>query len=645
MSFDPLTGTYGPAPFSHYQLGGVVHPNAWGTPPSPPPRVTPGPTVRLPQIVAYLQDQDLDRAAGFEARIKIIEKYLEDCDKLRREGHVDFDAKLTGILYEAQTLTQVHRIYEKFTKGHKRPYNIIPRKIKFPTRLAAYPRKPPVQSPNPDDKPSVYTSLIPRRHAIWHPVFASIRQLPDSPDWDKYYASNDGLDMIRWYRVFRAHENHLWNTPPGTKGNWADIPKFANNRNPVALNFAEIEEDSYQRGLLLEEDEIANPPPITPWNIPSAGSDGDKAISRGWKRAMIQRCLSLVDNAENRRVNSPWRRVILPPPHEKFKEVHFQPKALARELRNINTMVMDKRKDRCAQSEPSPWIYWYNQYLEQRDFLAAWSRQAFVKQHWKNLEQIAVPVNYAGPHVFVDKSIYDEYWMNMGKSLTLLWNIINREEELDGILAPSGRNRFLIHAVAGDIMAGVQGDKPPPDVIPRPEVDTVPNQPGTFQLVDEIDMAWLKFLVQPSANRGLVGLTSKQPQDTLIVLFDHRIQTMFNDLVNSPFKVSEHKDGQGNDKRGWGRQYLPLDPDLLNMLNRGGRVCYTDDEKGFDFWLAADIYDDKLKPPNELYQFTIEEAERYCEALARMGRIEWVSHLSPFLFFFTGYTLTLAADM
>lgn len=623
MSNYPVAGIARP----HYTRGGVVPRTAWGPTPAAAPRARPGPTVRLPQILAYLQDQDVDRAAGFKSRLKIIEEYLSDCDRLRREGHVDFDAKLTGILYEAQTLTKVHRDYERITKGLTRPYNIIPRKLKFPTRQAFYFRKPPMPCPNPDQKPSVYTSLIPRREAIWHPAFVTLRQLPDRPDWDNYYASADGRDMIRWYRIFRAHENQLWNTPPGTKGNWAAIPNFRTTRNPNALNYAEIEEETYQRCMLLDDVQTVNPPPITPLNIPSEGGDGEKAITRGWKRAMIQRCLNLVDNSENRQVNSPWRRVIFPPRYEKFKEVHYQPKALARELRNINTMVLDKRKDRCAQSEPSPWIFWYNQYLQQMNYLAAWSRQAFVGEHWKDLDHIAVPVNYTGPHVFVDKCIYHDYWLDMGKSLVLLWNLINREAELEAQRAspktPPERIRRLIHLVAADIWTGVQGGRPDIGVVPRPNIDTVQDDADTFQLVDEIDMAWLRFLVQPSSNRALAGLSSQQPEDTLMILFDHRIQTMFNDLVNNPFKVTTTvNDAAGKPIQRWGRQYIPVNPDLLNMINRGGRVRYRSEEKGFDYWEAAEIHDAHLEPPNELYQFTADEAERYCEALARMGRIE-----------------------
>jgi hypothetical protein len=225
-------------------------------------------------------------------------------------------------------------------------------------------------------------------------------------------------------------------------------------------------------------------------------------------------------------------------------------------------------------------------------------------------------MNYQGPYVFQDTCGYDSYWLKVGRSLLVLWKNLER-------VAQSYPDRFLVRAVADDIFEGQHGNRIPDDLIARGGIDTVPGVSNEYKLIDEVDAAWLKFLIQPPANRALAGIYPEKPEDTLTILFDHRVQMLFSDPLNNPFCVERIEKVGITDQyetTGWEREFIPLNPDLLDMLNRGGRVRKHDGTR--EYWIAAEVVEENLTPPTELYQFSLEEARLFCEKLARMGRLE-----------------------
>ncbi|KAI0126648.1 hypothetical protein BJ170DRAFT_724156 [Xylariales sp. AK1849] len=568
-----------------------------------------GPIDRLPQILAFLRDQDRDRRSGFKPALVGIKKYLEYAKKLRREGLMDFD--LEPILQECDNLVEVHETFETWAYGNTRWSTHDPPSTIYPKRLPIYDRQlpaPPMKTPE-EKQPSVSTSLIPRKHAVRHTPFVDFDNLDSNPDWDFYFATEAGFSFLRQFTALYAHENKFWSLKAGgaTKVHWEDIPLWKNPRNPKAINYHALENatfDHYMRAGL--KGMVAAPGLQKP--LDTAEFEIETKL-RGWRRAAIQTCLNMLFNSENRDINTPWRRVILPEPVRKTTEVYYHPRALPRESTNAGSATtQDRRGDRCLREEPSPWIFWYNQYLEQLNFLSAWARQSYNKRQWGNFMQIALPPNYQGPYTFSNKCIYDDYWLKMGRSLLVLKENLRRTSET--------QPRRLIERVLSDISDGETGKPVPYEVFARVGVDTVPGKRDAFQLVDEIDVTWLKFLCQPTATRSLVGLSHQKPEDTLTILFDHRIQTLLSD-INNPFWVRD-KDPETQTLK-WRSQQINL-TDLVPMMNLGGRKDYL--ALG-GARVAAELRGVQREPANKLHQFTLNEARDYCSVLARMNRFQY----------------------
>ncbi|KAK8104155.1 uncharacterized protein PG998_011188 [Apiospora kogelbergensis] len=129
-------------------------------------------------------------------------------------------------------------------------------------------------------------------------------------------------------------------------------------------------------------------------------------------------------------------------------------------------------------------------------------------------------------------------------------------------------------------------------------------------------MAWLKFLLEPGSAPGLIKYSNNRPQHNLLILFDHRIQILFNDTQNNMFWALSDEDHKGFPS--YTSQKVPL-TELLAIINRGGRKLGK--EKGQHTWYASDLNDQDANPPNTLYQFTLDEARFACIKLARQGRL------------------------
>ncbi|KAK7914404.1 hypothetical protein PG985_012107 [Apiospora marii] len=131
-------------------------------------------------------------------------------------------------------------------------------------------------------------------------------------------------------------------------------------------------------------------------------------------------------------------------------------------------------------------------------------------------------------------------------------------------------------------------------------------------------MAWLKFLMEPGSAPGLIRYSNQRPEDNLLILFDHRIQTLFNDTHQNMFWAQTESTDDYKGFPSYTSQKVPL-TELLAIINRGGRKLGK--EKGHVAWTASDLNDHDTNPPNTLYQFTLEEARFACIKLARLGRL------------------------
>ncbi|KAK7985271.1 hypothetical protein PG988_002893 [Apiospora saccharicola] len=560
------------------------------------------PKVRIPAILHYLQDNDIDHTANWSSQLEEIIAYLEYADELRRHGHKDFDAQLEGDLFDCQVVIGVHKAYEKRNRG-KTPYSET--KLPAPkhqSHLAWYDGLLPCDMKTGEHK---RISLIPREGARNNSPFHPINKNSDSQLYDLYFRTTRGQKLVETLTKLHRDESLLWQRDSGSEPNQElDGP-----------NLAEVENSVYEECVTSQEGLVRN----YPLYHDSSDKDEDipayKAVKqRGWRRAALQQLLQLFNNQENRAVNTPWRRVALPAPVKERKELPFHTAARLRNRAEVDDGVKNAvtRGIGHSSEEPSPWVYWFSEYLEQSNVLSSYTRRNYMLASWNKRGAVAIPPNFQGPYTFSGRCVYDDNWLKVGRDCVLLRKNLKRTA---GMHQPDCR---FLPTLIEDIERGLSGFGPSTSLRPRPYVDFDPANDDTVLLLDEFDMAWLKFLMEPGSQPGLIKYSNKRPEDNLLILFDHRIQTLFNDTHQNMFWAKTESTDDYKGFPSYTSQKVPL-TELLAIINRGGRKLGK--EKGHLAWTASDLNDHDTDPPNTLYQFTLEEARFACIKLARLGRL------------------------
>ncbi|KAK8061423.1 hypothetical protein PG994_007789 [Apiospora phragmitis] len=535
------------------------------------------PKIVIPTILNYLQDGDIDHTANWSSKLEDIIAYLEYADELRRNGHKDFDEQLQGDLFDCQVVIGVHRAYEKRNRG-KTPYS----NTKLPTaqpqsRLAWYDRLLPITKKT---RANARISLIPREGARNSSPFHLIGKNCDPHLYNLYFQTSGGQRLVQNLTMLHRDESMLWQQGSTTKP----------AGKPTEPNLAELENHVYEECVTSRHDLVKS----QHWSYRSSVKNEDVPVEdavkqRGWRRAALQQLLQLFDNQENRAVNTPWRRVALPAPIKERKELPFHTAARLRNRVEVDDGVTGVS-----------------------NVLSSFTRRNYMLASWNNRMSVAVPPNFQGPFTFSGRCVYDDNWLKVGRDCVLLSKNLKRAA---GMYQPDCR---FLPTLIEDIERGLCGGTPATSLRPRPQVDFDPTKENTFLLLDEFDMAWLKFLMVPGSAPGLIKYSNKEPQDNLLILFDHRIQTLFNDTHQNMFwaKTESSEDYKGFPS--YTSQKVPL-TELLAIINRGGRKLGK--EKGHLIWTASDLNDHDTNPPNTLYQFTLEEARFACIKLARQGRL------------------------
>ncbi|KAK7984117.1 nuclear pore complex component [Apiospora arundinis] len=560
-----------------------------------------GPKIRIPAILHYLQDNDIDHTANWSSQLEDIIAYLEYADELRRNGHKDFDAQLQGDLFDCQVVIGVHRGYEKRNRG-KTPYS----DTKLPTaqpqsHLAWYDRLLPISEKT---RAPSRISLIPRERARNSSPFHLVNGHCNSQLYDYYFQTIEGQKLVETLTKLHRDENLWWHSDPSTKqGNM-----------PPRLNLAEVENQIYEDSVTSEDKLYENYAYNRGPRKDEPGAVDKTVKQRGWRRAAFQQLLQLFDSEENRSINTPWRRVALPAPIKERKELPFHTpvKLIDRVEADDGVKNVVTRGVGHSSEEPSPWVYWFNEYLEQSNVLSSFARRNYMLKSWNKSSAIAVPPNFTGPYTFNGKCVYDDNWLKVGKDCVLLRQNLKRTA---GMYEPNSR---FLPTLVNDIERGLGGHAPTNTLRPRASVDYDPTKNNTFLLLDEFDMAWLKFLMEPGSSPGLIKYSNKTPQHNLLILFDHRIQMLFNDTHQNMFWAKTACAEDHKSSPSYTSQKVPL-TELLAIINRGGRKLGKG--KGQLTWRASDLNDHDTDPPNTLYQFTLEEARFACIKLARQGRL------------------------
>ncbi|OTA68628.1 hypothetical protein K449DRAFT_429496 [Hypoxylon sp. EC38] len=553
------------------------------------------PSATLPRILNFLRDEDIHRLPSWPSKFEKISKYVEEADAARLRGELGYDSPhVAAQLEDARIMIKTHRDFDK-SKNEPVPWSThtIPSQPKS-TRLPNFPR----QYIQPVSSRSKYKHLrfdyLPRNKRV---------QLP-FPELSKR-----GNDVVHYFRL-------------------AEELFFERNLNPEnitssVVNGFQLDNDQYERCLkggiaktrrlapLKLADDI---PVVTVSKIGNAitgpsTNEPDTLIeystSRGWQRAALQQCLNMFTNHENRVINTPWRRVVLPfvEPVPEPKEIIYYPRALAPES------VPRPLK------EPFGWVHSYNQYRELMNVLAGQQRRSYNLQHWDDFERPALPMNFNGPLSNWGLSVYDDHWIRMGSYLRRLHILL---QETYGI-AP----RAFLGAILRDIQAGIEWRPNNPssrrrdrvDIMRRPRIDVDTDDPdagGAYLLLDEGDAAWLRFLCQPSRTAEMCDF-NERPKDNLSIIFDNRLQEF---LFNPNACPSPGSAALGD----------IFDPDVDRFSEISTKLqptleqarAYINGGKG-----AAESHG------NETYQFTQAEAEYYLRELSELNRCSFRPKTRP----------------
>ncbi|KAI0383547.1 hypothetical protein F5Y04DRAFT_287270 [Hypomontagnella monticulosa] len=547
------------------------------------------PGIVLKKIVNFLLDEDIYRTPAWEGKLGIANDYLQKAEKARLNGELGYsDPYTAALLKDALILVDVHKRFYEWKSGktiwsaHTLPSQPCS------VRLPAFPDHPFQARPNKSRyRQKRFDHLRPRKKNLF----------PQLSRW-----KNPALDA---YRL--AQENFFQNS----------VKDEADRVDDPDSGF-QIENEQYElciTGGIKETLRLA--PPRAPNDIPRDSeenttggtdkmSDNLREFHRatGWQRAALQQCLNLFTNHENRVINTPWRRVVLPfkAPVQLPKEIVYHARALPADK------VPDYLKD------PTPWFYHFHQYLALMNNLTGQQRRRYNIENWNDFQRSALPMNYFGPYVHRGLSIYDDHWLKIGDYLRRLRALL--EDSFGAAPRP-----FML-SILRDIEAGMswRPDKAQNrknsrrDIMRREGIDMTPGPndlSSTVMLIDETDAAWLRFLCEPSVSNTMSD-PKKQPDQNLAILFDHRLQSFLNHTPASGTPGVAGMDIFEPDWEKWEHTRdatLPSVEETLMYINggSGAEECYA----------------------NETYQFNPKEAEYHLRELSRLGRCKIVRLTPP----------------
>ena len=563
------------------------------------------PALTLPPILNYLRDNDWNRDPMWMHHFKYIQDYVYAAQKERLEGRPGYGSlAVLADLDDALMKIDLHKKY--YTQYYaESPWSTARLPVKhYSDRLITYPKLHPRPSPSNDK------SLLrhKRLDAPDPPHGYSPFYVPAPPAEGKSQNAVDDVFLSR----YRQDQMTFWDALD--KHTWESI-KQAQRWMPPTNNMFDVANQFYEhcvpRGVtetvfrykMEPEDPPAEPPTLEPFLKKFARL-------RGLKRVAIQQALNLFTNHENRSINTPWRRVVLP--YEKVavpKEVPFQPRILP--------------PDRMSRTDkdPFPWVNWYNSYKTYLDHVALRKRTEYNMSNWLEFDRPSMPVNFRGPYVVGGQGPHDDYWMRAGKAL------IELEAYLKDRYAIYPRS--LLKAMLNDIEAGkIYPYKPDMsqteghvdklremDYYKRRDliwVDMAMGDHGSpdlpqFKLLDEWEMTWLRFVGETPRSFLMMEKSAELRQDNLALIFDNRLQEVLR--AYGSWEEVEEEDALFEDN-------IPIPVDELLVKINGAEGVMLDE--------------DHLRQPNRAHQFTIEEAEHYIRVLGRLGRCTYVDAMLQF---------------
>lgn len=547
------------------------------------------PSVTLPVIHNYLINPDNERRdPDWNYNLRQIVQYLETAHRDRLNGELGYDdPRVCGMLEDLLHLVDVHRSRNDRTSKTPWSTDIIPSQP-IADRLTDFPDYyiQPRSSRARSRYPVKRIDFCNPHSSHYTSPFPSLR----SEDERNLYHDHEEI-FFHGGDLTKFLDNH--DDPHGNERTLLETSLLAGNKFQTENGFYEY---YITEGIEVTGDQI--PPRLAkPFSSTNTADpmplDQDFYRARGWQRAALQQCLNMFTGRENRVINTPWRRAVLP-----FKEPVPMPKEIVYHGPALHP-------DRVPQElkDPFPFSYWYGQYSELRNTLAGWQRRSYNNDHWTEEDRTALPMNYHGPYTYGGHSIYDDHWLRMGDYLRRLCVLLKDTQ----LMAP----RPFLQTILRDIVGGYTwrpGDAHLRRDILDPELvdldrnyDEDDGERMQDKLIDEYDAAWLRYLCQPSCNVNASDTDpTKRLQDNLAILFDARLQDFFNNRGMS----SNPEIGRAiTREKIWNVANNPHEEDLQRVLDyinggQGAEQCHA----------------------NETHQFTIEEARRHILRLSNSNR-------------------------
>ncbi|KAJ8127398.1 hypothetical protein O1611_g6238 [Lasiodiplodia mahajangana] len=557
---------------------------------------THSPSIIVPKILSYLRDNDADRDATWDINFPIIRDYLTEAHRAMVTGNLGFsDSKLRAALEDARVMVKVHLKSEKRAREKTRWTTDILRSQTTQERLLTYPKAFPL--PDPDRAKSKYRPVKPMpRPGNNLPLWDGTP--PDLVDIDTYVRSEN--------RFFRA-----------TQQSARTGMKIKRKEKNIEFDTENEAYEQYMRGGVAETSSNAPAPPV----------DQFKGLSfytrRGWQRAALQQCLNLFTSHENRVINTPWRRPVLPydPPAPLPKDVPYVPRIV-----EPVQVTGEKVKD------PFSWLHWSSEYTRIVDFLADCQRQRYVNQSWGDFTASELPMNFRGPRIYRGLAVHDQHWLKVGEYLDNLESMLHS--------AWAAAPRPLLRAILRDIDAGrrdnvgslpLDGSYRVPaedddemqtrkrywrrDIKRRSRIDIQDSNADAdnFKLIDGLESAWLRYLCEPSRTLEMCDPT-QQPTRNLLILFDAKLQSYFANLAVSGTPDSKVLQIWAEDKDDIDDVMHSYNPNTLRAVTAYINGC-TEAEV-----MEGGDKNPNPEHPNGCYQFSLEEAEFLCAELHSLGR-------------------------
>ncbi|KAI0428892.1 hypothetical protein F5Y09DRAFT_273686 [Xylaria sp. FL1042] len=578
------------------------------------------PSIIIPRILLYLRDYDAEQDVNWNINFPLIREYIAETIQQMTAGALGYsDPKLRTALEDAQAMVGVHLDLEKRAR-EKTPWTTdILRGQTTQNRLLTYPKAFP--PPEPDraksqHRPVDLTTGLDENLPLWNTtlkVFDPTTGLPNLAEVDNYIESeNKFFEATRLYAKTGKKNESTWK-----------YNKF------VAEN--SVYEEYIRRGIAVTCTEVPPPHNNNPTGpIRSFSKETIKGPSfynrRGWQRAALQQCLNLFTNNENRVLNTPWCRPVLPydPPRSLPKHSVYAPRLIYPEN------VFEKEKD------PFSWLHWSFQYGRTVDWLAECQRRRYMSQSWADFSAAALPINFRGPRIYRGMAVHDQHWLKIGEQLE------NVESMLHG--AWGAAPRPLLRAILRDIDAGRHDNTGSPNMdnslyLPTKNNDDIPNKKrywrrdikqrigidiledntsdDNYMLVDECEVSWLRYLCEPSRTLEMCD-PSKLPAHNLTIIFDAKLQSFFKhlELSGTPDSKALHIWRESrNDIQEVIRTYKP------NTLT--AVLAYVNGCAESGLPLCAHT-NPAPEHPNSCYQFSMEEAEFCCIELQQLGRCVFI---------------------